>query len=674
MAPKRAQDAESPNTPDMNPVKRPKASRACATCRKTKSRCELLDVAPGPNGRLQCHRCKVLDIECSFHNSDIIIVARHNEASTSGHTGPNTQGQQQPTPSSPSTEQFGVQKDFTSNNEFELPEEGADVSDAETYVLGPWRVLGIADDAYWTREPILAVRGILPPLPTREPNGLINHQDESLTSILSHGRIRYLIDIFETRYRPWMSLPPANVNDTALDLVRCTIAARHLDSTTRSKVAPRLQALVESSLLQPGYPHTNTIEFMEALLILALWTPICGSGYAIERDSRLLASSAMQIAISLGLNQYDNIQVLQQRKPDTPNDPDPEVVRKTRLWCAASNIEHMLLVGAGRDPQSRRTPEERRADFTASYLTLDPRDIRLGLSRRLFDLADIGSSVCWGPSRTEQEHATKEINDLIASFNWLYRLITPLPVVFQLDAFYFSMLEVSYHVYKMKTLYRNLYGLKSVFDRPYKEWLRLELNGLPIAAVWGREMVALSEAAIVSLLSRLDVASLSTAPDPYFLLITYAGLTLLITKIAVYHIGFPSLVGHGDALLDMTMEKLQQAALSPDHMAARCVITLREAVATWDRKREEGLAAKQCMNSAFQDKPMDCSVPVSEQVTQVSGNGTSSEPFSASDPLVSMFEPFFGVSLVDEMDPGLFLDPQFWNSFINNRTDPPADP
>ncbi len=195
MAPKRAQDAGSPNTPEANAVKRPKASRACATCRKTKSRCELLDVAPGVNGRLQCHRCKVLDIECSFHNSDIIIVARHNEASTSGHARTNTPGQQQSTRSSPSTEQFGVQKDFTSNNEVELPEEGADVLDAESYVLGPWRVLGIADDAYWTREPILAVRGILPPLPAHEPNGLINYQDDSLTSILSHGRIRYLIDM-----------------------------------------------------------------------------------------------------------------------------------------------------------------------------------------------------------------------------------------------------------------------------------------------------------------------------------------------------------------------------------------------------------------------------------------------------------------------------------------------
>ncbi|KAL4256547.1 Protease transcriptional activator prtT [Pleurotus pulmonarius] len=670
MAPKRAQDAESSNTPEANTMKRPKASRACATCRKTKSRCELLGVAPGVNGRLQCHRCKVLDIECSFHNSDIIIVARHNEASTSGHGGPNTPGQQQSTRSSPSTEQFGVQKDFTSNNEVELPDEGADVLDAETYVLGPWRVLGIADDAYWTRQPILAIRGILPPLPAHEPNGSINYVDDSLPSVLSHGRIRYLIDIFETRYRPWMSLPPANVSDTALDLVRCTVAARHLDSKTRSDVAPRLQALVESTLLQPGYPHTKTVEFIEALLILALWTPVCGHGYAIERDSRLLASSAMQIAISLGLDQYDNIQVLQQSKADTDG-PDPEVVRKTRLWCAASNIEHMLLVGAGRDPQSRRTPEERRADFTASYLTLDPRDIRLGISRRLFDLTDVGSSVCWGPSRAEQEYASKEINDLIASFNWLHRLITPLPLVFQLDAFYFSMLEVSYHVYKMKTLYRNLYGLKSVFDRPYKEWLRLELNGLPIAAVWGREMVALSEAAIVSLLSHIDTASLSTAPDPYFLLITYAGLSLLSTKIAVYHIGFPSLVGHGDALLDMAMERLQQAALSSDHMPARCATALREAVATWDRKREEGLAAKQSVNGVSQDKPME--VPAFEQGAQAPGQGTSSEPYPAIDPLVSMFDPFFGVPMVDEVDHSLF-DHQFWNFFVNNRTDPPTQP
>ncbi|KAJ8698736.1 hypothetical protein PTI98_005410 [Pleurotus ostreatus] len=667
MAPKRAQDSESSRTPEGNPAKRQKASRACATCRKTKSRCELLDVAPGPNGRLQCHRCKVLDIECSFHNSDIIIVARHNDAASSpAQAGPSTPSRQvsaQSTRSSPSTEQFGVQKDSTSNgnHEVELPPEGH-----ESYVLGPWRLIGIADDARWTKEPILATEGILPPLPAHEINGSTNHhsQNDTLTSILPHNRIRYLIDIFETRYRPWMNLPSADVNDAALDLVRCTIASRHLDSTTRRKVAPRLQALVESTLLQPGYPHTKSPEFIEALLILALWMPICGSGYAIKRDSRLLASSAMQIAISLGLNQYDNIQVLLPHKAQ--GNADLEVVRKTRLWCAASNIEHMLLFGTGRDPQSRRTLEERRTDYTASYVTLDPRDVRLGLSRRLFDLTDIGSSLHWGPSITEQENASKEVNDLLASYNWLYRLIIPLPVIFQLDAFYFSMLEVSYHAYKMKIIYRNLFELKSLFNLSNKEWLRFELNGLPVGIAWGRELLSLSEATLVSLLSRPDIASLSTAPDSYFLLVAYAGLSLLTTKIAVHHMGFSSVADHGDVLLDNTTDRLQQAALSPDHMPARCAAALRHSIATWDKVREEGPPKNNNFKDMVQDKPNNPSEPQSEQATLPSGDG-----FSSDDPFPSMFDPFFGtMGMVEEMDPGLLFDPQFWSSFINTRTDP----
>ncbi len=196
MAPKRTQDAESLSTQDGNPAKRQKASRACATCRKTKSRCELLDVAPGVNGRLHCHRCKVLDIECSFHNSDIIIVARQNDAASSpGQAGPSTPGQQvsaQSTRPSPSTEQFGVQKNITLNNEVELPPEGQ-----ESYVLGPWRLIGIADDAQWTKEPILATEGILPPLPAHELDGSItrHYQNDTLASILPHNRIRYLIDM-----------------------------------------------------------------------------------------------------------------------------------------------------------------------------------------------------------------------------------------------------------------------------------------------------------------------------------------------------------------------------------------------------------------------------------------------------------------------------------------------
>ena len=47
------------------PSKRPKTSQACTSCRKHKTRCELLD----PASRSRCHRCDVLSITCSFETN-----------------------------------------------------------------------------------------------------------------------------------------------------------------------------------------------------------------------------------------------------------------------------------------------------------------------------------------------------------------------------------------------------------------------------------------------------------------------------------------------------------------------------------------------------------------------------------------------------------------------------
>lgn len=58
-----------------NPTaKRTKASQACASCRRQKSRCEILDVRSqqGAPVTIRCHRCKVLGVECSFETSDLI--------------------------------------------------------------------------------------------------------------------------------------------------------------------------------------------------------------------------------------------------------------------------------------------------------------------------------------------------------------------------------------------------------------------------------------------------------------------------------------------------------------------------------------------------------------------------------------------------------------------------
>jgi hypothetical protein len=59
--------APSNNDPSTTrpPAKRSKTSQACISCRKHKTRCELLDSA----SRSRCHRCDVLSITCSFETN-----------------------------------------------------------------------------------------------------------------------------------------------------------------------------------------------------------------------------------------------------------------------------------------------------------------------------------------------------------------------------------------------------------------------------------------------------------------------------------------------------------------------------------------------------------------------------------------------------------------------------
>jgi hypothetical protein len=52
--------------------KRTKAGQACTACRRQKARCEILDDRPAPGVKIRCHRCKVLNIECSFENPHLI--------------------------------------------------------------------------------------------------------------------------------------------------------------------------------------------------------------------------------------------------------------------------------------------------------------------------------------------------------------------------------------------------------------------------------------------------------------------------------------------------------------------------------------------------------------------------------------------------------------------------
>lgn len=50
-------------------AKRPKDIQACASCRKNKTRCEILDGGDA-SAPIQCHRCKVVNNACSYSKMD----------------------------------------------------------------------------------------------------------------------------------------------------------------------------------------------------------------------------------------------------------------------------------------------------------------------------------------------------------------------------------------------------------------------------------------------------------------------------------------------------------------------------------------------------------------------------------------------------------------------------
>jgi len=91
------------SNPGRNQTKRSKSAQACASCRKLKTRCELLDASS--DGPYRCHRCKVLNISCSFEDLDIAPARPHhsptqpvipqspNQGSTDRHENANIQRQ-----------------------------------------------------------------------------------------------------------------------------------------------------------------------------------------------------------------------------------------------------------------------------------------------------------------------------------------------------------------------------------------------------------------------------------------------------------------------------------------------------------------------------------------------------------------------------------------------------
>lgn len=364
------------------PQKRTKASQACSSCRKQKSRCEILDISrpPGAPASIRCHRCKVLGVECSFETSDLI----HFFPQTLSHTSPSasspsssapapspSQSEPSPVPVGESYGGLNTLANVASSrpNVMEAPVNPIRINPIRNqYGMLPedlvptatTPVWGCVSRVDWTATPMLAIQELIRCPRTQDSDPQLP-SGSRLSDILSPPEISSMLEMFvlcksyayvpidlcfrfETRYTPWLcaQIGPLDSRNSLLDIVRCTIASRHLLPATRSSIAPRLQKLTEEVFLREIFNPQPSPESIRALLILSVWTPICGTGVE-ARDGRLLIASAVSMAMNLHLqDESKRASGLRTEKHSLSSDKAAELNESTQRWRLVGYLSSLV--------------------------------------------------------------------------------------------------------------------------------------------------------------------------------------------------------------------------------------------------------------------------------------------------------------------------------------------
>lgn len=147
--------------------------------------------------------------------------------------------------------------------------------------------------------------------------------------------IKRVVFRFEERYSPWLSLQPGSRSDgPLLRLAQCCVASRHLEPSIRSIVAPQLYRLADEVILQQSFNPLPSTDAIHAILIISLWEPIGDITPKEPRDGRLIAATAVSMAMNLRLSEaMVYAQTLRnQKKPNEPPSAElSEALDKARL-------------------------------------------------------------------------------------------------------------------------------------------------------------------------------------------------------------------------------------------------------------------------------------------------------------------------------------------------------
>ncbi|PBL03008.1 hypothetical protein ARMGADRAFT_1072422 [Armillaria gallica] len=630
--------------------KRRKASQACASCRRHKTRCELPDdisSISGYRGQLRCHRCKVLNVECSFETSNIIHVkSKINNASTSTILLPAVLD-----PSAASTSA----SDASRAAPYPAPVASAQELRIEDLLPGPQSLMGPipASECFdWTAAPMLAIRELAnqresTTAQARSSSSSNQSSDESLSSILTSTQITWLLQIFQTRYTRWVSQFQATSEQNGiLDLVRCTIASRHLDSITQASVSPRLYRLTESIFLEKLFHPIPSLESIGALIILSLWSPL----YCSAQDSRLLVASAISMGMNFRLKEASAHAVRLQEQGLVGSQVYEEAIQRSRLWVLLSSTESMVCLGTGRDSLSSRSAFDYRVLSTGSVGSVEQEmDLRINIQGKLMDLAEKGNQITLkGPNSAEIESFYVEVKDVLTRMDCLYTPMAPLPIVSQHDPFVFHMLLLQYYGSRLLVTHHALREMRTVISGSNatagQSWLRAQFHGTSIAMCLGRDSIK-SAQSVLTILHSVDTNLLVTVPDGIFTTISFAATWLIVANFSIHQLNCAPLGVACDRLISMTVELLSRLALGPEHILAKYAHIIATLVGLWEQRSQPS-------DPSPRDRTDRSSSTPSESTASFE---TSAFPSPAE---------WSSANLSN--NPNIFMDPDFWASFMDN--------
>ncbi|KAF9044583.1 hypothetical protein BDZ89DRAFT_1127982 [Hymenopellis radicata] len=581
---------------------RPRKSKvqACSTCRKQKARCEVLETNSA--GVRKCHRCTVLKAPCSF------------ESDTPSTLPPPTP----PSAESPPADTLSalvilpgvsamhrIQSHALDANPtpkvpfcFTAPPTRVALANyippLKPYV---WTFVGPCVD--WS-APMVAMQE-LAKVPDVGSSSFVVH-DECLEHILPPNEIDNLLSTFTAHYTPWLNfnLVRNAPHHAFLDLVCCTIASRYLDSSTRFIIAPRLQNLTRDKIAEMAFnpAGSQSLDTVQALIILALWAPICGFG--AQGDGKMLIGMGVTMAMNMRLNEASS-RAIKMRTGTSPLNPMDiaeyeDTMNRARIWIVLSNTETMLCIGSGRPAVSKRSKSDMDLFPILSPDTLEEgRDLRIRLFSELFNATEQGLQVEL-PRREDIDAWYDGVSASLHAMDRLVELITPLPIARAEEKFFYHILHCVVLCCRQCVLYNALFICRTLVEdqyplEPAPQWTwfhDIQPHGLNIVPLWGMESIRNAESVLLFTL-QCDPASLATSPDIVFAMIGFCGGVVVAMKFFMLRRLGIELGGSGDLLLDQTVDLMSRASISDNHAPIRYANVVRNMLATWHKTDKTAL-------------------------------------------------------------------------------------